>query len=50
MAQGDETTGEKGMNSIVVMSHNEISAILKERVVTYASIIVDKCSQKDDLN
>ena len=34
-------TGEKGANSIHVMLHDEIRSILKDWVVTYASIIVD---------
>ena len=32
------------------MSHDEIRSIPKERVVTYASIIVDHCPQKEDPN
>ena len=50
IAQGDKMTGEKGMNSIFVMYHNEIRAIPKDRVVTYVSVIVDYRSQKDNPN
>ena len=46
MAQGDEMTGEKGTNSIFVMSQDEIRSISKDRVVTYASIVVDHRPQK----
>ena len=40
MAQGHKSTGEKGTNSINVMSHDEIREIPKDGVVTYASIVV----------
>ena len=50
MVQGDMRTGEKGTNSISVMSHNEIRSILKDLVVTYASIAVDHHPQKEDPN
>ena len=36
----DKRTGEKGTNSINVMSHDEIREIPKDGVVTYASIVV----------
>ena len=41
MAQGNNKTGQKGTNSIFVMTHAEISRILKDRMVTYAQIVVD---------
>ena len=34
MAQGDLKTGEKGMNSIFVMTHKEISRIPPNQTVT----------------
>ena len=50
MAQGDNKTGEKGTNSIFVMNHEEIKHIPKDRVVTYARIVVDFRAQKTDPN
>ena len=50
MAQGDERTGEKGTHSIFVISHDEIRSIPQDRVVTYASIIIYYCLQKDNPN
>ena len=50
MAQGDNKTGEKGTNSIFVMTHEEIKNIPKDRVVIYARIVVDFRSQKIDPN
>ena len=50
MAQVDNKTGEKGTNSIFVMNHEEIKHIPKDRVVTYARIVVDFRAQKTDPN
>ena len=50
MAQGDLKTGEKGTNSIFAMTHDEIANIPKDRVVTYASVVVDFRPQKKDPN
>ena len=50
MAQGDTKTGEKGTNSTFVMTYEEIKNIPKDRVVTYARIVVDFCPQKKDPN
>jgi hypothetical protein len=36
MAQGEKKTGQKGTNSIFVMTHTEIPNIPKNRTVTYA--------------
>ena len=41
MAQGDNKTDQKGTNSILVMTHNKIKLIPKDRAVTYARVIVD---------
>ncbi len=35
MAQGDEKTGQKGTNSIFVMTHDKIAHIPKNQTVTY---------------
>ena len=50
MAQGDNKTGTKGKQCIFVMSHDEIANIPKDRVVTYARIVVDFRPQKSDPN
>jgi hypothetical protein len=41
MAQGDNKTGQKGTNSIFVMTHEEIKKIPKTQTVTYTWVIVD---------
>ncbi len=48
MAQGDNKTGQKGTNSIFVMTHDEIQALPKNQTVTYARIVVDFRPQKVD--
>jgi hypothetical protein len=48
MAQGDRKTGQKGTNSIFVMTHDEIKLIPKDRTVTYARVVVDFRPQKAD--
>ena len=50
LAQGDNKTGEKGTNSIFVLNHEAIANIPKDRVVTYARIVVDFRPQKKDPN
>lgn len=50
LCQGDDLTGEKGTNALHVMSHEEITNIPADRVVTYARIVVDYRPQKDDPN
>ncbi len=46
MAQGDERTGQKGKNSIFVMTLNKIKKIQKNQTVTYAHVVVNFCPQK----
>ena len=41
MVQGDGRKGEKGTDSIFVMTHYEIRSIPKDQVVTYTHIVVD---------
>jgi hypothetical protein len=48
MAHGDNKTGQKGTNSIFVMTHAKIPNIPKERTVTYARVVVDFRPQKAD--
>jgi hypothetical protein len=48
MAQGDDKTGQKGTNSIFIMTHDEIKLIPRYQTVTYARVIVHFHPQKDD--
>jgi hypothetical protein len=48
MAQGEDKMGQKGTNSIFVMSHEAIRAIPKKQTVTYACVVVDYRPQKTD--
>ncbi len=48
MAQGNNKTGQKGTNSIFVVTHSEIPHIPKDRTVTYARVVVEFCPQKAD--
>jgi len=50
LAQGDLKTGEKGTNSVFVMTHEEIKLIPKDRTVTYGRVVVDYRPQKKDPN
>jgi hypothetical protein len=50
MAQGNLKTGQKGTNSIFVMTHEEIKNIPRNQTVTYARVVVNFCPQKADLS
>ena len=50
MSQGDDKTGQKGTNAMFVMSPRDIPHIPKDRVVTYARVVVDHRPQKADPN
>ncbi len=51
MAQGNNKTGQKGTNSVFVMTHNKINiAKAAGHKWTYARIVVDYCPQKEDPN
>ncbi len=51
MAQGDNKTGQKGMNSVFVMTHKEIDiAKAAGTKWTYARVVVDYRPQKEDPN
>ncbi len=50
MAQGNNKTGQKDMNSIFVMTHKEIAKIPKDWTITYAWVVVDFCPRKADLH
>jgi hypothetical protein len=49
MAQGCNKTGQKGMNAMFIMAHDEIRhALAAKKFFTYANLVVDYQSQKDD--
>ena len=50
MSQGDNKTGQKGTNAMFVMSPQDIPNIPKDRIVTYAQVVVDHRPQKADPN
>eukprot|EP00804_Cyclotella_cryptica_P022477 CCRYP_015112-RA/>CCRYP_015112-RA protein AED:0.28 eAED:0.23 QI:0/0/0/1/0/0/2/0/681 len=50
LAQGDKKTGEKGTNTMFVMTHSQVKNIPKDRTVTYGRVVVDYRPQKDDPN
>ncbi len=51
MAQGDNKTGQRGMNAMFVMTHDEIKHMLKEgKKFTYGNPVVNYRPQKDDLH
>ncbi len=51
MAQGDNKTGQKGTNLVIVMTHAEIDASMKVgHKWTYACIVVNYWPQKEDPN
>ena len=50
ISQGDNKTGQKGTNAMFVMSPQDIPNILKDRLVTYAQVVVDHRPQKADPN
>jgi hypothetical protein len=41
MTQGDNKTGQKGSNSVFVMTHAQIPLIPKNQTITYAHVLVD---------
>ena len=41
-------TGEKGTNKLFVMTHKEIAKIPREKVVTYARVVLDYSPQMKD--
>ena len=51
MVQGDNRSGTKGKNCILVMTHKQISKMRsKGKKPTYARVVVDSCPQKEDPN
>jgi hypothetical protein len=43
MAQGNNKTGQKGTNSIFVMTHDEIKKIPKNQTLTYDCVVINFC-------
>jgi hypothetical protein len=50
MSQGNNKTGQKGTNAMFVMSPSDRLLIPKDRVITYARVVVDHRPQKEDPN
>jgi len=50
MAQGDKKTGQMGTNTMFVMNPVDIPNIPKDRMVTYAQVVVDHHTEKADPN
>ncbi len=51
MAQGDNKTGQKGTNSMFVMTHREIAQVYsKKKFFTFANPVVDYRPQNEDPN
>ncbi len=45
---GNNETDQKGTNSIFIMTHDEIRALPKDQVVTYAKVVLNQYPQKED--
>ncbi len=50
MVQGDLKTGQKGTNSIFVMTQDQISCFPRNQTVAYARVVVNFQPQKADLH
>jgi hypothetical protein len=50
MSQGDNKTGQKGTIVMLIMSPSDIPQIPKDCVITYARVVVNHRSQKEDPN
>ncbi len=51
MAQGDKKTGQKGTNTMFVMTHNELAHVLRAgKKLTFANPVVNYWPQKYDPN
>jgi hypothetical protein len=46
MSQGDNKTGQKGTNAMFVMSPSNIPLIPKDRIITYARVVVDTTAHR----
>jgi hypothetical protein len=50
MSQGDNKTGQKGTNAMFIMLPSNVPNIPKDRVITYARVVVNHRPQKADPN
>jgi hypothetical protein len=50
MCQGNNKTGQKGMDAMFVMAQANIPNIPTDQTVTYANVVVNHCPQKEDPN
>ncbi len=50
MSQGDNKTDQKGTNAMFIMPPSNVPNIPKDRVITYARVVVDHRPQKADPN
>ncbi len=50
MSQGNNKAGQKGTNAIFAMSPSDIPLISKDRIITYARVVVNRRPQKEDPN
>jgi hypothetical protein len=50
MSQGDNKMGQKETNAMFVMLPSDVPNIPKDRVITYARVVVGHCPQKADPN
>ena len=50
LAQGDAKTSTPGTDTVFFLNHDQIAAIPKDRVITYARIVVDFRPPKPDPN
>jgi hypothetical protein len=50
MSQGDNKTGQRGTNAMFVMLPSDVPNIPKDRVITYAWVVVNHRPQKADPN
>eukprot|EP00804_Cyclotella_cryptica_P024159 CCRYP_015591-RA/>CCRYP_015591-RA protein AED:0.25 eAED:0.16 QI:0/0/0/1/1/1/2/0/716 len=50
LTQGDKKTGERGTNTMFVMTHTQIRNIPRDRTIIYGRVVVDYRPQKEDPN
>ena len=50
LAQGDKRTGSIGTDTFMILCPDQVLLIPNDSVVTYANIIIDYRSQKEDPN
>ena len=50
LAQGDKRTGAKGTNTLIILRPDQVHMIPNDQVVTYANIVVEYHTQKEEPN